>query len=302
MLKTALGKLKLENPLILASGILGSDDSMLKRVAQCSIGAVTMKSIGPKERFGNPNPSVVEWEHGFINAVGLPSPGIDNAKDELEQLARMQKAGKPWIASCYASSAAEFAAVAKKLAAYMPAMLEIDISCPHYEYGRSFAADGKLAGEVVKAVKKAIGSIPLSVKLSPNVTDIAGIGKAAEQAGADVLNAINTLKGMVIDIDARRPVLANRHGGISGPALKPVAVRCVYDLYENVKIPIIGTGGVTTGRDAIEMLMAGASAVGVGTAVWYRGIEAFDLICKEMEDWMKENNVSSVKELVGVGH
>ena len=151
-------------------------------------------------------------------------------------------------------------------------------------------------------MKKNSGKIPVSIKLSPNVYNIKEIAKAAEKAGADAITAVNTVPGMVINVDARKPILSAKAGGVSGPALKPIAVRCVYEIYEAVKIPIIGTGGITYGKDAIEMIMAGATAVGIGTGVYYRGIGVFKKVCDEMEAWMKKNKVKSLDEIRGIAH
>ena len=183
-----------------------------------------------------------------------------------------------------------------------PAMIEVDISCPHLDYGKPYYADAELIAKVTKIVKKNAGKIPVSIKLSPNVYDIKEIAHAAEKAGADAITAINTVTGMVIDITARKPILANKIGGVSGPALKPIAVRCVYEIYETVKIPIIGTGGVTYGKDAVEMIMAGATAVGIGSGVYYRGIGIFKKVCNEMASWMKKNKVKSLEEIRGKAH
>jgi len=170
------------------------------------------------------------------------------------------------------------------------------------DYGKPYYADPELTAKVTSAVKENSGKIPVSIKLSPNVYDIKEIAHSAEKAGADAITAINTVTGMVVDIDARKPVLANKIGGVSGPALKPIAVRCVYEIYETVKIPIIGTGGVTYGKDAIEMIMAGATAVGIGTGIYYRGIDIFRKVCNEMEIWMKKNKVKSLDEIMGCAH
>ena len=170
------------------------------------------------------------------------------------------------------------------------------------DYGKPYYADPELTAKVTKEVKNNSGKIPISVKLSPNVHDIKEIAHAAEKAGANAITAINTASGMVIDIEARKPILANRIGGISGPALKPIAVRCVYEVYETVKIPIIGTGGVTYGKDAIEMVMAGATAIGIGTGIYYRGIGVFKKVCDEMEIWMKKNKIKNLNEIRGVAH
>jgi len=300
-LGTDFAGLKLRNPTVLASGILGTNFEILKRVfAEGGAGAVTMKSIGPEERAGHANPSVIELEHGLLNAVGLPSPGFQNMAEEWKELEGRKF---PLIASIYGASAEEFATVAREVALHKPEAMEINISCPNTkEHGQIFGVDEEASKEVVSAVKKEIGSVPLIAKLTPQAHNIAVIARACEKAGANAICAINTVAGMSIDVDARRPVLYNKIGGLSGPAIKPVAVKCVYQIFESVKIPILGMGGITTGRDAIEMIQAGASAVGIGSAVYYRGIKAFSLIAEEMQEWMEKNNVKNVKEIVGAAH
>jgi dihydroorotate dehydrogenase (NAD+) catalytic subunit len=295
-LSTSLCGVKLNNPLVLASGILGTNAAILERVANSQAGAVTLKSIGPVEREGNKNPSVLGWEHGMINAVGLPSAGYKNYSWE-----GYDKIKVPVIVSIYGSTIEEYVEVAKAVSD-KGKILEINISCPNKHDGMSFCLNLSAAKEVVKAVKK-VAKVPVFVKLSPNVPDIATLAREVEAAGADGITAINTVgPGMIIDIDARKPVLAYKTGGLSGPGIRPVAIKCVYDIYKAVKIPIIGTGGVTTGRDAIEMMMAGASAVGIGTAVYYNGFDTFKKIIQEIEDWMKQKNVKSLKEIIGAAH
>ncbi len=299
MLETNLCGVKLRNPTVLASGILGVTKESVDRVGKNGAGAVTLKSLCHEERKGNPNPTMFGYDNVFLNAVGLPGQGIDNA---IKDFGRLDNLSVPVIGSIYGYKVEQFGEVAKKMSSLKPALIEIDISCPHMDYGKPYYADPELTAEVTREVKKNSGKIPVSAKLSPNVYDIKEIARAAEKAGADAITAINTATGMFIDIDARKPVLANNMGGISGPALKPIAVRCVYEIYEAVKIPIIGTGGVTYGKDAIEMIMAGATAVGIGTGVYYRGIDVFKKICNEMEDWMKKNKIKSLGEIMGAGH
>jgi dihydroorotate dehydrogenase (NAD+) catalytic subunit len=235
----------------------------------------------------------------FLNAVGLPGQGIDSA---MKDFVRLENLSVPVIGSIYGYRVEQFGEVARKMASLKPAMIEVDISCPHMDYGKPYYADPQLTAKVTKVVKKNSGKIPVSIKLSPNVYDIKEIAHAAEKAGADAITAINTASGMVIDIDARKPVLDNKIGGVSGPALKPIAVRCVYEIYETVKIPIIGTGGVTYGKDALEMIMTGATAVGIGTGIYYRGIDIFKKVCNEMIVWMKKNKVKNLNEIRGVAH
>ncbi len=293
--------IKMKNPTVLASGILGVNAELLKRVAREGAGAVTMKSIGPKEKQGHSNPTVLEWEHGLINAVGLPSPGYKNMENEFKQL---EDCESPVIVSIYGASIEEFEKVTEGIVGYEPSIIEINISCPNTKKeGQIFGCNAETAAEVVEAVNKIAGKIKVMPKLTPQANNIAEIARSCEKAGANAICAINTLgPGMLIDADARKPVLANKFGGVSGPAIKPIALRCVYQIYEAVSIPILGMGGITNGTDAIEMMMAGATAVGMGTATHYRGINAFKLVADEMQHWMKEHNVENIGELVGVVH
>jgi len=292
----------MQNPTVLASGILGTGAAIMKRVVEeGGAGAVTMKSIGPVEKDGYANPGVVEWEHGLINAVGLPSPGYKQMGKELEQLSESRI---PFIAAIYAHSIEEYAEMTKFISRFSPPIIELNMSCPHCKgEGQPFGVDCKIAEELVVAVKKAAGKIPVMPKLTAQAMDIAGIAAACEKAGADAICAINTVgPAMLINPEARKPVLANRFGGLSGPAIKPIALRCVYQIYEAVKIPILGTGGINSGRDAIEFVQAGATAIGIGSGVYYHGIGVFKKVCDEMEQWMKENKVESLEEIRGVAH
>jgi dihydroorotate dehydrogenase (NAD+) catalytic subunit len=305
-LRTNLCGVELSNPLILASGILGTEAELLARVARSGAGAVTAKSCSLEPRAGHPNPTVLAWEHGLINAVGLANPGVEA---EIGELARtrvlLEPLGVPLIASIFADTVENFARVAERLVEAGPQLLEVNISCPnvHDEFGTPFAADPAAAADVTAAVKAAVaGRVPVLVKLSPNVVDIAAVALAVEAAGADGITAINTLAGMVIDVHARRPILANRIGGLSGPAIRPLAVRCVYQIYQAVDLPIIGTGGVRSGPDAVEMLMAGATAVGVGSAVYGEGPEVFGRIAGEMDELLSELGYRSAAEAVGAAH
>ncbi len=299
MLKTRLCSINLKNPTVLASGILGVTRESIDRIGKSGAGAVTLKSLCHEEREGNVNPTMFAYDGVFLNAVGLPGQGIDSA---IKDFQRLDNLSVPVIGSIYGYRLEQFGEVAKKMASLKPAMIEVNISCPHLDYGKPYYADPHLTYKVTKIVKKNSSKIPVSIKLSPNVYDIKEIAHAAEKAGADAITAINTASGMVIDIDARKPILANKIGGVSGPALKPIAVRCIYEIYETVKIPIIGTGGVTYGKDALEMIMAGATAVGIGTGIYYRGIGIFKKICDGMIDWMKKNKVKDLDEIRGVAH
>jgi len=293
--------LKLKNPTVLASGVLGTSAALMKRVfEEGGAGAITMKSIGPEERAGHANPSVLELEHGLLNAVGLPSPGYKNMEEEWNEL---EERKFPLIASIYGASVEEFVEVSKFVAEKKPDAIEVNISCPNtQEHGQIFGVNETASAEVVSSVKKEIGKIPLIAKLTPQAPNIAAIASACEKAEANAICAINTVAGMAIDIDARKPILCNKFGGISGPAIKPVGIKCVYQIFKAVKIPILGMGGISSGRDAIEYIQAGATAVGIGSGVYYQGIGVFEKVCREMKEWIKENEVKSLEEIRGCAH
>lgn len=302
MLSTKLGKITLKNPLILGSGILGVTGASLVNVAKNGAAGVTTKSISMNPREGHPNPTVLVYSEGLINAVGLSNEGVEKSIEEIKYARDHSDA--VIIASIVGFSIEEFGRIAKEISKANPHMIELNLSCPNVEdeHGKPYATDAKLAAAAVHEVKKNT-KLPIIAKLSPNVNNIAEIAQAVEKAGADAICAINTVgPGMVININAAKPVLANKAGGVSGPAIKPIAVRCVYDIYKAVNIPIIGIGGITTGEDAVEMMMAGASAVGIGSAVYYRGIEVFDKINSEIQEFMKKHGYKSISEIIGKAH
>ena len=298
MQTTFLGK-TLHTPLVLASGVLGNNKAILERVWENGCGLPTMKSIGPAPREGHKNPTVIDLGNGMINAVGLPSPGYLNMEEEWQELSDR---AFPVNASIYGGSVDEFVRVAEFVSAQGPDFIELNISCPNSdEHGMLFGVNAQSSHDVVAAVKKVI-HVPLIAKLTPAAPDIAGIARACEDAGADAICAINTAgPGMVIDIESRCPVLAFKTGGLSGPMIKPIAVRCVYDIFRSVSIPIIGLGGISTGKDAIEIIMAGATLVGIGTAVRYRGINVFDKVNKEINDWLTAHD-TTMEEIRGAAH
>jgi len=303
MLETKFCGIGMENPTRLASGIMGVNSGQLIRVAKEGAGAVTMKSIGPRERFGHKNPTVIEWEHGLLNAVGLPTPGVMNLEDEFEELKELKKLGVPLIASIYGSKWNEFGEVAGYVASKKPDMIELDISCPNTEWHDvQFACDPGICAKIVADVKNIAGNIPVIAKLTPAATSPVSVAKACADAGADAICAANTMPAMLIDIDAKRPVLAFRKGGMSGPALKPINLKIVYEVYGKVEVPIIGEGGITNGRDALEYVMAGASLCGIGSAVWARGSGVFAKVCSEMEDWLSGNGYSKLEDVWGIAH
>ncbi|MCG8638212.1 MAG: dihydroorotate dehydrogenase [Desulfobacterales bacterium] len=289
----------LKNIMVLASGILGNSGDILKRVHKNGCGLVTMKSIGPAPRDGHKNPTVIDLGHGMINAVGLPSPGYLNMEAEWEALGSRDF---PVIASIYGGSVKEYRDVARYVSAKKPDFIEINISCPNSEkHGMIFGVSPQSSHEVVAAVKAVI-DVPLIAKLTPQAPDIAQIARSCEDAGADAICAVNTVgPGMVIDIESQKPVLAFKKGGMSGPVIKPIAVRCVYDIFEAVGIPIIGLGGITTGEDAVEMVMAGAHLIGIGSAVKYRGIDVFAKVTAEMDAWLDAHD-TTLEEIRGAAH
>lgn len=304
-LSVELCGVRLANPFVLASGILGTSASLLARVARWGAGAVTTKSIGPVYREGHPNPIVLDWGPGLINAVGLPNPGARDAIPFLAEAGRtLRELEVPLIVSIFAETPEHFAEVAAIVLEAQPAILELNISCPNVrdEFGEPFATSPKSAAEVVRAVRP-VCEIPLFVKLAPNVSNIGAIAAAVVEAGADGITAINTMPGMVIDVESGVPVLSNRVGGISGPAIRPIAVRCIYEIAQAVPhVPIIGTGGVTRGRDAAELLMAGASAIGVGTAVYVHGPSVFERLAEELRHFMYTHGYARIADLRGLAH
>ncbi|MFH1100716.1 MAG: dihydroorotate dehydrogenase [Methanobacteriota archaeon] len=298
-LSTRLTSLHLKNPTILASGILGEDAGSIHRIIKSGAGAIVTKSIGLTAREGYPNPTVVELETGLLNAMGLPNPGIENYAEEMKQLTPRTI---PLIGSIYAANAEEFVTLAQRMQHYGADALELNLSCPHAKgYGLEIGSDPHLIHEITKKVKETV-QLPVFVKLSPNVTNIVELAKAAESAHADGIVAINTLKAMKIDLETHTPILANKIGGYSGRGIKPIGIRCVYEIAEHVKIPIIGTGGISTAEDALEYIMAGASAVQIGTALYSEGPDIFKKICTEMNTWMKTHHYTKLSELIGVAH
>jgi dihydroorotate dehydrogenase (NAD+) catalytic subunit len=291
--------LKLRAPTLNASGVLGMSVPLLRRVYDSGVGAVVTKSLGPQARLGHLNPTIVQVENGILNAMGLPNPGVNYFIDEIRKLKSQHV---PVIASFFASNLKEFADSAASLSDAGSDALELNLSCPNVEGEVGMCAADAFSVERVTATVKAVTDKPVIVKLSPNVTDIVSIAVAAEKGGADAITATNTLKAMSIDTNFKRPVLTNITGGLSGPALKPIALRCVWEIFEAVEIPIIGCGGVTTGLDAIEYMLAGASAVEIGTAVMTHGFKVYSEINEGIRTYLAENGYSKVSELVGGAH
>lgn len=302
--QTLLG-IKFQNPTVLASGIWGITSASWKRVASNGAGAITTKSLWPYEHKGNPNPTIISNEHWMLNAVGVPDAGPEKAVEEITDY--MKDHPVPLIANIVTSVAEEFADIAKILAPLKPDLFEVNLSTPTFLKlrGKLFAEDESEVSKIIKSVKEVSGDTPVFAKLTPNVLNIGEIAEACVAAGADGITAVNTIgPGMAIDLKSRLPILSAHKGGLSGPALKPIAIRCIAEIYESTKgkVPIIGTGGVFTGEDAIELMLAGASLIGIGTAIAYRGADVFKKVCEEMTKWCKENGVKDVTELIGGMH
>jgi dihydroorotate dehydrogenase (NAD+) catalytic subunit len=291
--------LKLANPTMLASGILGLSGLTLKRVVDAGAGAVVTKSVGLESREGYPNPTVVQTECGLLNAVGLPNPGVHYFSQEIREA---KKLGVPIIVSVYSFSSEEFAEAARVAVEAGADAIELNVSCPHVEKtGAEIGQSPQLVAEIVKKVKDKVDK-PVFAKLTPNVANIAEVTKAATEAGADAITAINTVKAMAIDVETARPILANKIGGLSGTAIKPIAVRCVFEIYREVDVPVIGCGGISTWRDAVEFMLAGASAVQIGTAIAFNGLDVFKSVTKGVDAYLKRRGFRSVKEIVGLSH
>lgn len=299
-LSTHLAGLELRNPTALASGILGYSAESLQRIAEAGAGAVVTKSVGLTPRVGYANPTVVQASGGLINAMGLPNPGIEAYASEIRHAKTVLAV--PLIVSVYGYSAEEYATVAKAAADAGADAVELNVSCPHVkETGLEIGQNPALLKDTVRKVKAAVRT-PVIVKLSPNVTDIVQLAQVAAAAGADALTAINSVRAIAIDIETAQPILSNTRGGLSGPAIKPIALRCVYDISEKVKTPIIGCGGIATWQDAIEFLLAGASAVQIGTAIALKDPAVFTAINRGVAAYLKKKNYGSVKEIVGQAH
>ena len=298
-LSISLAGLQLQNPTMLASGVLGYTAESFERVAKAGAGAVVTKSVGSQPRPGYANPTVVQAESGLINAMGLPNPGIDVFAGEIKETKLTLRV--PLIVSVFGYSAEDYAAVAKKAVEAGADAVELNVSCPHVKQtGSEIGQNPKLLSEVVLQVKSAINK-PLIAKLSPNVSDITVLARAAIEAGADALTAVNTLRAIAIDTETQLPILNNTKGGLSGAAIKPVALRAVYDIADAFEIPIIGCGGVTNWRDAVEFFLAGASAVQIGTAV-ADDIEVFQSVSKGIENYLRRKHARSVEDIVGLAH
>lgn len=290
--------LALKNPILTASGTFGYGLEFMPFGNLADLGGIVVKGISLAPRQGNPMPRIAETPAGMLNAIGLQNCGLDAFINE--KLPQIPWRDVPVIANLYATSLDEYAGLASALACQEGvAALEVNISCPNVKAGGVlFGQDPALAESVTRAVVDNAGAKPVIVKLSPNVTDITSIAKACEAGGADILSCINTLQGMAVDIRSRRPRLANGIGGLSGPAIKPVALRCVWQVARAVAIPVIGLGGIASAEDVLEFILAGAHAVQIGTANFMRPDTAFR-IARQLPELMREIGVNSLAEFRG---
>lgn len=295
-MKVNIAGVEFKNPITVASGTFGSGEEYSEFVDINALGAVTTKGVASEPWEGNPTPRVAETHGGMLNAVGLQNPGVDVfAKRDIPFLRQFDT---KIIVNVCGHSEEEYLDCVKRLADEDVDMLEINISCPNVkEGGIAFGTDPKAVEDITRKVKE-VAKQPVIMKLSPNVTDIVEMAKAAERGGADALSLINTITGMKIDIDKQDFVLANKTGGLSGPAIHPVAVRMVYQVANAVDLPIIGMGGIATAEDAIEMILAGATMVSVGTANFYNPNSTIDVV-EGIEDYMIKHNVSDINDLIG---
>ncbi len=295
-LQVDIAGVKLKNPVMVASGTFGSGMEFSEFVDLNKLGAVVTKGVANVPWPGNPTPRIAETPSGMMNAIGLQNPGIEVFKER--DLPFLKDYDTKVIVNVVGKSIPEYCEVVEKLADSNADLLEINISCPNVkEGGIAFGQDPKAGEEITKEIKKRAKQ-PIIMKLSPNVTDITVMAKAAVEGGADALSLINTLTGMKIDINRRTFAIANKTGGLSGPAIHPIAVRMVYQVAQTVKVPIIGMGGIACAEDAIEMMLAGATAVSVGTANFRNPSVSMEIV-KGIEEYLDRQNISDVRDLIG---
>jgi dihydroorotate dehydrogenase (NAD+) catalytic subunit len=297
-LETKIGAVSLDKPGMVASGIMDETGASMVRMFECGAGAVVTKSVGLEPKPGHRNPTFTEVAGGYVNAMGLPNPGIGLFAEEMRPAVKRGKV----VGSIYGANADEFAELAGKMEDYGACAVELNLSCPHAKgYGMELGTDPAMVSSIVSAVKSAV-KVPVWAKLTPNTHMLADIGMAVQDAGGDAVVAINTLKALVICPEFARPVLSNRFGGLSGPAVKPVGVRAVYDLRSVLDIPIVGVGGISDWRDAAEYIMAGASAFQIGSAVGSVGPGVFGLINAGLEVFMRDYGYDSIASMEGAAH
>ena len=303
-LSTTICGIHCSNPFVLPSGII-TETAEHQRAVEAGFGAVTLKSFTFERREGNPLPRLWKYDCGLLNSVGLRNAGIEEGTKEAGEFIKQYGGQTPIIVSLFATKIKEFLYLVEKIVPLAPAAIELNLSCPNVddEFGKPLGMEKGAAGQIAGEVKKITGSIPVFAKLSPNVLNIAEIARACEEGGADGITAINTAgPGMLIDIKKRKPFIGAKMGGVSGPAILPIAVRCVYEIYASVKIPIIGMGGVTTVNDIVQLFMAGATLVGLGTITYTKGMKVIIELKQQLSNYMDQNNIKDIKELIGVAH
>lgn len=299
-LEVNIGKLRLKNPVMTASGTFGYGEEFAEFIDLSRLGAVVVKGLSINAKEGNPPPRLVETASGMLNAIGLQNIGIE--RFIKEKLPFLKTYDTSVIVNFFGDSGEEYETAAAMLSSQEGIHgLEMNISCPNKQAGWCiFGTDPKVTFEVVSAVRKRT-ALPLIVKLSPNVTDISVMARAAVEAGADALSLINTITGMAIDIKTRRPRLGNVTGGLSGPAIKPVALRMVYEVYKAVKVPVIGMGGIMSADDAVEFMLAGASGIAVGTANFVNPLASIEIL-DGIIDYMEKEGIEDISSLTGTAH
>jgi len=290
----------LRNPFLLASGIWGESGDSLAGAWNAGAGGVITKSIGSEPRPGYPNPTIETYDRwGLLNAMGLPNPGIEEYPKEIE-IAR--KAGATVIGSVFAGTAEEFAHLSGRMAETGVVAIELNLSCPHAEgFGTEVGGTPADVERIVRAVRRSV-KVPIIAKITPNTNDAAALAQAAERGGAAAVSAINTLRALAIDVRLRRPVLSHGIGGLSGPAIKPVGLACVWQIFNKVSIPVVGVGGIANAEDALEYVMAGARALEVGTQVTFDGVGVFGRLARELSALLDELGFARLEDAVGIAH
>jgi len=302
-LDTKFLNMELNSPTTTASGILGLTADSMKRVTDNGAGSVTTKSFNIEARKGHKGPSIIPFKHGLINAVGLSNPGVKEMVKEILKFKQINDS--PIFASIFGRTVEEFGEVTEQLADAGPDLIEVNVSCPNVrsEFGEPFGSSYENTGKITALVKKRAGNVPISIKLAPHGAHIGKMAKVCQENGADAVTAINTVgPGMLIDINVRKPILSNKTGGVSGPAILPIAIKSVFEIYENADIPIIGVGGVNEAEDALQLIMAGATVIGIGSGIYYKGIEIFKEINEGIVSYLKKHGFKSVDEIRGSAH
>jgi dihydroorotate dehydrogenase (NAD+) catalytic subunit len=302
ILETKIGKLKLDNPVLSASGTFGYGEEISKFFDINKLGAIITKTLTIDKRQGNPSPRIVETPSGMLNSIGLEGPGLEVFLKEKKEF--LSKLKTPVIISIAGNSVEDFTTMVSLLdqTKYVKA-IEVNLSCPNVAHGvkkgkyKLVAQDAKATEKIIKAIRKKTKKTIIT-KLSPNVTDITEIAKSAETAGTDAISAINTLLGMAVDIESKKPLLGNVFGGLSGPAIKPVALKMVHDIYKKVKIPIIAIGGISCFKDVIEFMLCGATAVQIGTATFVDPLASFNII-KDLSSYCNKKKIKNISSLIG---